>query len=339
MTKLWQATATVLFPNEFPTDVVDGVPNLPERLEPRSRIPTQRRNLDNATVFILPGDRTHVPGIEDDLRWAVAKIIVRIESDAENPQTAVEAAIPYLDRLLESLSFQMQFALHIQGLDLIDLTGSPSVGDTRESFMWTGFATPTFRPTSVPMESLIGRTVPDLDIDLDPADRRANRALDWYLKALTAPFEADHFMFLWIATEILAADSDLKVSEPYRGPACGHVIDRCPDCDAETTKPVQGASMKRFFTEGFGVDDDIAKRIWEARQMLHGAHGFDSKIMSGLPELSQQLRAVVVAGLKPRLGIPDHEPPFAAPVGLSILPYAALGGTSEVTESDLNPLG
>ena len=73
--------------------------------------------------------------------------------------------------------------------------------------------------------------------------------------------------------------------------------------------------------------------------MLHGAYDFDSKIMSELPELSQQLRAVVVAALKPRLGMPGPEPPFAAPVGLSILPFAGLGGTREVTQSDLSPLG
>jgi hypothetical protein len=108
-------------------------------------------------------------------------------------------------------------------------------------------------------------------VDLDPSDRRANRALDWYLKALTAGFEADHFIFLWIATEILAADSNLKVSEPYRGPECRHVIANCPECDAPTTKPIWGASVKRFLTEGSGVDaeDHLARtRRREGRQLL-----------------------------------------------------------------------
>ena len=189
------------------------------------------------------------------------------------------------------------------------------------------------------MQSLVGRLVPDLSIDLDPTDQKANRALDWYLKALTAAFEADHFIFLWIATEILAGDSDLKVSEPYRGPECGHVISHCPHCNAATTKPVQGASMRRFLTEGFGVDADMASRLWTARQMLHGRHDFDSKVMSELPELSQRLRAVVVAAFKPRLGIPDGEPPFAAPTGTSILPIAGLEGARAVNQSDLTPLG
>jgi len=222
---------------------------------------------------------------------------------------------------------------------VIDLTGSPVVGEERAYAQWSGFATPTFRPTSVPMQSLVGRLIPDLSVDLDPSDPRANRALDWYLKALTALFEADHFIFLWIACELLAADSDLQVREPYRGPACGHIIDTCPECRAPTTKPVQGQSMRRWLTEGFAIDEDVAKRIWSARQMLHGAFAFDSAVMDELPELAQWLRAVVVTEIKRRLGVAEEEPPFAAPMGLSVSPYMGLGGTAKVSERDLSPLG
>ncbi len=334
-----QIAADVVFPNELAIPIVDGVPRFPEKLEPKSRIPTQTRDVGGATVYIRPGDSAHVPAVERDFRLAAAAVVVRLESDAEDLDAAVQMAAPYLDRVLESLSFQMQFALQIQGLEAVDLTGPPAVGDTRDFIRWSGYATPTFRPTSVPTQSLLGRTIPDLDVDLDPSDRRANRALDWYLKALTAGFEADHFIFLWIATEILAADSDLTVSEPYRGPECRHVIADCPECGAPTTKPVWGASAKRFLTEGFGVDADIARRLWAARQMLHGAHDFDSAVMAELAELSQHLRAVVVAALKPRLGIPDDEPPFALPTGLSVLPFAGVGGTRVITNRDLRPLG
>jgi hypothetical protein len=265
--------------------------------------------------------------------------VVRFDSDAEELMAATQEAMPVLDRVLECLSFQMQTALQIHGLRAIDLTGSPVVGEERDYTQWSGFATPTFRPTSVPMESLVGRIVPDLGVDLDPGDARANRALDWYLKALTAPFEADHFIFLWIACEILAAESGLKVHEPYRGPACGHLIVACPLCEAPTTKPVQGRSMKRWLTEGFGVDEDVAERIWEARQMLHGAVAFDSTTMDELPELAQWLRTVLVRELKRRLGVPEDDPPFAAPVGLSISPHMGVSGTAKVSERDLSPLG
>jgi thiamine pyrophosphate-dependent acetolactate synthase large subunit-like protein len=73
--------------------------------------------------------------------------------------------------------------------------------------------------------------------------------------------------------------------------------------------------------------------------MLHGAHAFDSKAMDELPELTQWLRAVVVADIKRRLGVPEDEPPLAAPTGLSISPYMGLTGTAKVSEGDLSPLG
>jgi hypothetical protein len=117
------------------------------------------------------------------------------------------------------------------------------------------------------------------------------------------------------------------------------VIAECPACDAPTTKPVQGLSMKRWLTEGFGVDEDVAKRIWEARQMLHGALAFDSTTMDELPELAQWLRAVLVTELKRRLRVPEHEPPFAAPTGPAISPHMGLSGRAKVSERDLNPLG
>jgi hypothetical protein len=336
--KTWQVTANVLFPNQFPVEMVDGVPKPPQQLEDNSRIPTQQRDLDGATAFIRPGDPQSVPGAENDIRVSVASLTIRMDSDAPSTTAAAETAIPHLDRLLESLSFQMQVPLHIGGLGVIDLTGPPAVGDMREMARWSGFPRPTFRPTSVPMGSLVGRLMPDLGIDLDPADHKANRALDWYLKALTAPFEVDHFIFLWIAMEILAGDSDLKVSEPVRGP-CGHAIAVCPECDQPTARPVQGTSIQRYLTEGYGVEPEIASQMWKARQMLHGRHGFDSKVMDDLPDLSQRLRAVVIAALKPKLGIPDVEPPFAAPTGTSILPIAGLEGERPVTQEDLAPLG
>ena len=136
--KTWQVTANVLFPNQFPVEMVDGVPNPPQQLEANSRIPTQQRDLDGATAFIRPGDPQSVPGAENDIRVSVASLTIRMDSDAPSTTAAAETAIPHLDRLLESLSFQMQVPLHIDGLGVIDLTGPPAVGDMREMARWSG---------------------------------------------------------------------------------------------------------------------------------------------------------------------------------------------------------
>jgi hypothetical protein len=50
-----QITADMVFPNELAIPIVDGVPQFPEKLEPKSRIPTQTRDVGGATVYIRPG--------------------------------------------------------------------------------------------------------------------------------------------------------------------------------------------------------------------------------------------------------------------------------------------
>ena len=246
-TRTWHVTVDVVFPNHFALEVDDaGRVRPPQQLTPQSRIPVGRRQLGGADVFVYKGEKqTAPPSVRDDLRFSLGHVSVRLVSAAPGPFAAIQEAVPIFDLVLESMSFQMQAPLQIVGADAIDLSGTPAVGEDREFGQWSGLTLPTFRPTALPMQSLSGRVLPDLDLDLPPSDRRANRALDWYLKALVAPYEADHFIFLWIACEVLAADSDFAVSGPYRGP-CGHDIQTCPDCGAATTRHIQGPSMERW---------------------------------------------------------------------------------------------
>jgi hypothetical protein len=334
--RTWHVTTQVIFPNQLGGPPGPGG-GLPAQLTPESRVPMGSWRIRDADVFVYEVDKGSLPQIRDDLRFGLAEIAVRRDSPAQEPLAAALEAAPILDQVLESMSFQMQTALQVQGVRAIDLTGSPSTGDERRFGQWSGLALPTFRSVSVPVGSLVGRLIPEPGLELDPADTRANRALDWYLKALAAQYEADHFIFLWIACEILAADSDLTVEAPYKA-RCGHVIERCPDCGNSTARPAQGPSMKRWLTERFGVSGELADGAWKARQMLHGAHAFQSAVVEELPELNQWLRHVVVTELKARLGVAPHEPPLAAVTGLAISPYMGIAGSAQVTELDLNPV-
>ena len=129
--RTWQVTADVVFPNHLPVDVDDqGNPRFPDRIEPQSRIPTDYREIAGASVFVRESDdQQRIPEIRDDLRYAVGELVVRFESQAEEPMAATNDAMPVLDRVLESLSFQMQTALRIYAVGAIELTGSPQVGE------------------------------------------------------------------------------------------------------------------------------------------------------------------------------------------------------------------
>ena len=175
-TKTWQITADILFPNQLGFGVEDGRPQVGVGLLPQSRIPTQRRDLDGAIAFIRPGDPKGVPGVEEDPRWSVASITVRIACDVDGQPQPLRPPSLSLTTSSRACRFRCRFTSDSNPRG--DRPYRPACGRRQcELARSSGFPRPTFRPTAVPMQSLVGRLVPDLSIDLDPTDQKANRAL------------------------------------------------------------------------------------------------------------------------------------------------------------------
>ena len=242
-----------------------------------------------------------------------------------------------MEAAIESMSFQLQAPLQIEGIHAIDVTPPVAVGDEREWSQMTAFPLRRYAPASIQMQGIWTAPSPDLTVPPAPLDRRHRAALDWSLKAIAAAFQIDQFMFLWIAFEIL---SDLHPEFQVTGPLkvnCGHEIASCPQCDRATTRPIQGPTRQRFLTDGFGIEPDTARELWKARQIMHGAEEFDSAVMDRLAELNQILRAVVNHALKLALGIGPNEPPVVQFGQFAIAPHIGLDGTGEITETDLTP--
>jgi len=175
----------------------------------------------------------------------------------------------------------------------------------------------------------------DLSVTLEALDRRQHAALDWYLKALAAQFQVDQFMFLWIAFEIQSDESPVRVEGPLIT-RCQHELAECPVCGKPTTRVIQGPTRQRYLTETFGIGEDVARELWRARQILHGAQDFDSALMGRLPELCQVMRAVVNDGLKDALGIPRQAPPIVEYGQFAVAPNLGLGGTRQVEQTDID---
>jgi hypothetical protein len=186
------------------------------------------------------------------------------------------------------------------------------------------------------MQAIQGRMFGQLPDSLEVEGSKIAAALRWFVKALSTDLLHDQFIFLWIALEILCDASEVEVLAPYVGP-CQHEIGACPDCGTPTTRMVRGATM-RAFLERFGVSEEQAKKLWRMRQLMHGAIPFDSSELKGLGSLVQPLRSVVADGLKERLGKKPEEPPLVATSGLSIHPALGAGGTSRITDEDIQPL-
>jgi hypothetical protein len=186
------------------------------------------------------------------------------------------------------------------------------------------------------VSAIQGRVLGELPESVDIPDSKTAAVLRWFVKALGTDVLHDQFIFLWIALEILCDASDVRVEEPYIG-RCKHEIAVCPECAKPTTRMVRGGTMKAFL-QSYGVTAEQAKKLWEMRQLMHGAIPFDSKKLSWLGGLVQELRAVVAAGLKSKLGKTSDDLPIVANTGLAVHPAMGMGKNRPITENDVRPL-
>lgn len=215
---------------------------------------------------------------------------------------------------------------------VLDVTGPLAVGDEREFMQYTGYDQYKLS-RSTPMGTTQTALIPALRDNYAQLSRRTQDALDWYIKSMHTPWDADRYIFLWICFEILRNATGPKVEESTRL-RCGHEITECPECEKPTAQVRQAASTYAFFAM-FGIQPDLAKALWDMRQLVHGAKSFKREQLERLGELLQVLRAICAAALRAAMAIPDDEPPFvgygAAAIGVAM----GLGGTTTITEADL----
>jgi hypothetical protein len=330
--RVWRIRTVLLSPT-YSLAGLDG--GLPEGLEFQSRMPEQTKvygDITVATQKLVDGKLAELYGGNPQIE------LVRLAADVPAGQevfSAVEKLAPVFEELLDLLMFDMGCQLGVGQMDVTDITPPLSVGEDRATAI---FNTPPFHrhAQAVEMQTIQGRLLGQLPDSLAIGDSKTAAVLRWFVKSLGTNLLHDQFIFLWIALEILCDDSEVRVGEPYSG-RCGHEIANCPDCGEPTTRMVRGATIRAFLRE-FDVSDEQAKRLWQLRQLMHGAIPFDSDKLTDLGGLVQPLRAVVAAGLKARLGREPADPPIVAPSGLSIHPAMALQGSGQVTEEDTLPL-
>ncbi len=244
---------------------------------------------------------------------AELSVLVQIPAFAE----ALALARPVLEALLDSLSFQMQTALHVVSMEIIDVTPPVRPGDGRE---WQTYApadtavSPKFGQMPPVMDwREVRAATPTLGGGPLPEGPKERMALWWYIKGLDASYAVDRYVCFWTSLEILWSLSDVAVDAAYVAP-CGHVVESCPECGRSLSRTVLGASMRSLLTERAGVEAGDASQLWNLRQVVHGKDVFDPHQLD-LGRLTSVLRAAVLQLLKAALGQPLHDPPLLVKVG------------------------
>jgi hypothetical protein len=264
--------------------------------------------------------------------WDVGELVMVVQAaTVDDARSRID--LPS-ELLIESLSFLLQTALVWQNLRYLDITPPVAAGDQREFTTQAGAMADKFTQ-SVAMGGIAIDDVVRLPAALVEPEPKLRQALGWYVKALSTPFTADQFIFLWIAVDLFRGMSGISVVEPYTT-RCGHKIASCPTCNASVNRELQGQSVQKYLVDRFKLDAAVAARIWKARQIMHGAVAFDSAVMDELGELVQITRSVVAAELKAQLGVPAGQNPQVGYGAPAIHPGGTgVGGTSAVSADDL----
>jgi hypothetical protein len=252
---------------------------------------------------------------------------------AENALESVEAS---LELLLDDMSFQLQSAVRVHMLEVIDVTPPLEVGQERDMTLYPfplGWTYPKFQESVFPQDSVVP-LIPSLRSVDGLQDRKTRAALRWYVKALAAPWDVDRFALLWIALEILCSARASSVEKPYVA-RCGHEIGSCPRCGKSTSRGVQGPTLISFLEE-LGVQTTTASELWRTRQMFHGNNDLTKESIAVLPSLLLTLKSAVARGLKVAAGLSPLTLPHVASTSLGVSKTFALGGTRKLEPSDLS---
>jgi hypothetical protein len=314
-TPIWRIVAVINFPMEFILSKTSFTPG--QVTKATSRIPDEASlEVDGISVRLRPWPGPTLPafssrrkeGLSPEEQAALVFLLA-----ADNPELAYKKIIHLLEELLDSLSFQLQAAIQVFRLEVLDVTPPVEIGMERY-FALINYSSAKFLLSSRPRK-LMTSFYPHLDNSLGSASTRRRAALRWYIKGLEAHYAVDKFIFFWIALEILRSESGVSVSSPYIA-RCGHEIPNCPTCGQKTAREELGKSMKKFLTDEAGIEKNTAKKLWEFRQILHGSKDLTHKDISELPQLVEYTREAAVVTLKKALAWPPTEPPlFRTPMG------------------------
>ena len=333
---VWKIIATINLPQVITANgpIAPG-DALPQELKIASILKGEiHHTIKNIAVKLIPW--AVPPSIPDFYGPYFSPARISFTTEADTPDQALLQSEDFLELILDDLSFQLQCAIRVFSLDVLDVTPPISVGMQRQVLSFAapnGFQPPKFlRSVSLgnvePVDTLL------LESEYRAEDEVIRASIRWYVKALAAPFEIDKFVFYWIALEILCTQSDISVQKPYLA-RCGHEVPNCPTCGASTIREVNGATIQKFLVESVGTDEKLAKEMWSMRQMFHGSNYLSAKATQELPRMTMALQFAVARSLKQVLKIPQDHPPIITMDSPIIRTDIALVGSREITEADL----
>ena len=230
--------------------------------------------------------------------------------NANDGSEAVSKVIGEMERITDYLTFRLQYSVKIVRLEAYSPSQSTGMFD-----VVTYAQTPDYR---IPKDAIAVFSDNITYCSFEPSwtqlkpEEEVGAALRWFAKGLGEETLIDKFTFYWIALETLATNwSKIDAKHYMECPRCRKEIPKCPECGESTeTSPRIGERVRRV-GDLLGRTREEISTLYSARQLVHGTIRLKSeKEIETLPQLTQQLRALVVDAIKARLGLVKTAPPL-----------------------------
>ena len=125
-------------------------------------------------------------------------------------------------------------------------------------------------------------------------DKKIDRALHWYRKAIGERVTLDKFIYLWISLEIMCNRHGEKVE----------ITSSCKGCGHESKREGIGETIKAYLTSYICISEKQAKDLWEIRHVVHG-RSLSATQERELGQLTSLLHSCATNALKMSLNL-DH---------------------------------
>lgn len=230
------------------------------------------------------------------------QILLCCETNAQSSDEAIDNTLNQIEWICDQLAFCIQRPITYDSVTIESMDDESNI----EQFILPK-QPPKFRNEAI-TNSIVGKNI---SIQLPPSNftEREFAMFRWYHKSLSANYDIDKFVFLWICLEIQLKIFGNQVKSYYQAP-CNHLIKSCPDCGTSTERETNGNSLKNLLESELGVTNDIAKELWRFRQFIHGQNKMTTPETERMKTLVMYLQSATNTGIKKIIGLKDDSPPI-----------------------------
>lgn len=260
--------------------------------------------------------------------------LLEAKIDAESPIEALGFIGDKIETILDMLTFQLQTPIPVTYVEVIDYTEPLKVGEERD---WS-FANSFPRVQKDSGFTFMAKWMMSINPKLmrKKLDADIEAALRWFSKGISSHPIVDQFASFWIALEILTSPSKPRKKVFFQCPKCGYEIESCPKCSYSTLHfPGTKERIESFITKDLGMDTTVFERLWNTRMIFHGRNKLTPEEVNRIPDVTWELRMILVRYLKKKLGLDQKDKPYLVTLNASIMDKIILSDHRKLTELDI----